>query len=84
MESVLVPLVDKQLSDAQRLLELGESDGLVLLESLQRAGQTTNEIIDARLAEALAITELQAYMGPMTRLYEASTTQYPTTTEGSE
>ncbi len=84
MESVLVPLVDKQLSDAQRLLELGESDGLVLLESLQRAGQTTNEIIDARLAEALAITQLQAHMGPMTRMNEASTTQYPTTTEGSE
>jgi len=84
LESVLVPLVDKQLSDAQRLLELGESDGLVLLESLQRAGQTTNEIIDARLAEALAITELEAQMGPMTRLHEASTTHYPTTTEGSE
>ncbi|MBO6513007.1 MAG: TolC family protein [Phycisphaerales bacterium] len=89
MESTLVPLVDKQLTDAQRLLELGESDGLVLLESLQRAGQTTNEIIDARLAEAMATTELEALIGliPSTQLPPSTHAQpinNPTTPEGTE
>jgi outer membrane protein, heavy metal efflux system len=89
MESTLVPLVDKQLADAQRLLELGESEGLVLLESLQRAGQTINEIIDARLAEAMATTELEALIGqipsdqiPPSTLAQTTTT--PTISEGTE
>ena len=84
MESILVPLVDKQLADAQRLLELGESDGLVLLESLQRAGQTTNELIDARLAVAMAITELESQIGPMLVFDQDQSTNKPTTTEGSK
>jgi outer membrane protein, heavy metal efflux system len=89
MESTLVPLVDKQLADAQRLLELGESEGLVLLESLQRAGQTINEIIDARLAEAMATTELEALIGhipsdPIPPSTLAQTTTTPTISEGTE
>ena len=64
IENTIAPLVDKQLLDARRLLELGESDGLVLLESLRRAGETANELIDARLAEARAITILREQIGP--------------------
>jgi outer membrane protein TolC len=63
-ESAIVPLVDRQLSDAQRLLELGESDGLILLESLTRAGQASMELIDTRLEESLAINQLRSLVGP--------------------
>lgn len=64
LETELAPLVDKQLQDAQRLLELGESDAIVLLESMRRAAQTADELIDARLQEALALTELESLIGP--------------------
>jgi outer membrane protein TolC len=63
-ESEIVPLVDRQLGDAQRLLELGESDGLVLLESLTRAAQAAMELIDTRLEESLAINQLRSLVGP--------------------
>ncbi|MEZ6164252.1 MAG: TolC family protein [Phycisphaerales bacterium] len=66
LETTLAPLVDKQLQDAQQLLELGESDALVLLESLRHAGLTADELIDARLQEARAITELESHIGPST------------------
>lgn len=65
LESELIPLVDRQLQDAQRLLELGESDGLVLLESLSRVGQASMQLIDARLEEARAMTRLEALIGPL-------------------
>ena len=63
-ESEIVPQIDRQLGDAQRLLELGESDGLVLLESLTRAGQASMELIDTRLEESLAINRLRSLVGP--------------------
>lgn len=63
-ESEIIPLVDRQLSDAQRLLELGESDGLVLLESITRVGQAAMELIDSRSDESLAINQLRSLAGP--------------------
>lgn len=64
IESDIVPLVDRQLADAQSLLQLGEGGTLVLLESLTRAAQTRTDLIDARLSEALAITRLAELAGP--------------------
>ncbi len=63
-ESQLIPLVDRQLADAQRLLALGESDGLVLLESLRQSGHSAMQLIDARLDEALALIRLESIAGP--------------------
>lgn len=60
----LVPLVDRQLADARRLLELGEGGGLVLLESMVRAHETKMHLIDVRLEEALARAELAFLAGP--------------------
>lgn len=78
LETTLVSLVDKQLNDAQHLLELGESDALVLLESLRRAAQTADELIEARHQEARAMTELKARVGPD---IEHTTTDHPTPSE---
>ncbi len=64
MESEVVPLVDRQLADAEDLLQLGEGSSLVLLESLTRVGQTQMSLIDARLGESLAMTRLAELTGP--------------------
>ncbi len=67
LEDEIVPLVDQQLDEAQRLLELGEGGlgaGLVLLESLTRAGQIEMDLIDTRLAESLAAVEVAGLIGP--------------------
>jgi outer membrane protein TolC len=60
----MVPLVDRQLGDARRLLELGEGGGLVLLESLVRAHKTKMSLIDVRLDEAEVHADLVYLSGP--------------------
>lgn len=64
IESDIVPLVDRQLADAQNLLQLGEGGSLVLLESLTRVGQTQMALVDARVGEALSIIRLAELVGP--------------------
>lgn len=63
-ESEIVPLVDGQLADARRLLELGEGGGLVLLESLTRVGSARMSLIETRLDGSLAAAELSGLIGP--------------------
>lgn len=60
----MAPLVDRQLADATRLIQLGESGGLILLESLVRAHATRLHLIDVRLDEAKALAELAHLLGP--------------------
>ena len=64
IENEIAPLVDRQLADAQNLLQLGEGGSLVLLESLTRVGQTQMALIDARLGESLALARLAELVGP--------------------
>lgn len=64
LERVLVPLVDRQLEDAMELTRLGEGSTAVLLESLSAAYRTKLELIDARVAEALARSEATFLVGP--------------------
>lgn len=65
IETSIAPMVDRQLADAQNLLQIGEGGTLVLLESLSRVGQTQMALIDARLDESLALTELSLLIGPL-------------------
>lgn len=64
IETEIAPMVDRQLTDAQNLLQLGEGGTLVLLESLARVAQTRMDLIDARLGESLARAELTLLVGP--------------------
>lgn len=64
IETDIAPLVDRQLADAQNLLQLGEGGAPVLLESLTRVGQTQMSLIDARLGESLALARLAELVGP--------------------
>lgn len=60
----LAPLVDRQVSDARRLLDLGEGGSLVLLESLVRAHATKLNLIEVRLDEARAYATQVYLAGP--------------------
>ncbi|MAH65618.1 MAG: hypothetical protein CMJ27_04390 [Phycisphaerae bacterium] len=64
LASVIGPMIDRQVSDATRLVELGEGGGLVLLESLIRSHDTKLNIIDLRRELALAAAEEHFLLGP--------------------
>ena len=64
LASVIGPMIDRQVSDATRLVELGEGGGLVLLESLIRSYDTKLNIIDLRRDLALAAAEERFLLGP--------------------
>lgn len=64
LEANVVPLADRQLSDARRLAELGELDPLVLLESVVRGHDTRLSLIEARLRESQAAITIDEIIGP--------------------
>jgi outer membrane protein TolC len=64
IETGIAPMVDRQLADAQNLLQIGEGGTLVLLESLSRVGQTRMALIDVRLDESLTLADLSLLIGP--------------------
>jgi outer membrane protein, heavy metal efflux system len=64
IETDIAPMVDRQLADAQNLLQIGEGGTLVLLESLTRVGQMQMALIDARLDESLVLAQLSQIIGP--------------------
>jgi outer membrane protein TolC len=60
----LAPLVDQQLENARKLLEIGEGNSLILLESLIQAHETKLALIEARLEESVTISETRQLRGP--------------------
>jgi cobalt-zinc-cadmium efflux system outer membrane protein len=81
IETDIAPMVDRLLNDAQNLLQIGEGGTLVLLDSLTRVGQTQLTLIDARLDESLALSELSHLSGPSRMATIAPATPH-TTVEG--
>ncbi|MEM7698148.1 MAG: TolC family protein [Verrucomicrobiota bacterium] len=63
----LVPLVDRQVTDANRLFELGEGSSVVLFETLLQANEARLRLIDLQLEEALTTSEILFLLGPRTR-----------------
>ncbi len=64
IEREFAPLVDAQLADARALLSLGESGGLILLESLKRVADAQLAVVDVRLGESLAEVDAASLIGP--------------------
>jgi outer membrane protein TolC len=58
VERDLVPLVDRQLADARRLLDAGEFNPLVVREAIDAATEARLELLTARRALATAEAEL--------------------------
>ncbi len=68
VETTLVPLVDEQVEGTRKMMEIGELDTLVQLESLVRAADAKLELIDVRQAEAQAAARVREILGPETSL----------------
>ncbi len=64
LDKNLVPLVDRQVADARRLMELGEGGSLVLLESLVRAHEAKMKMIEVQLEGAQSSNEIRFLIGP--------------------
>ena len=66
LAEVIGPMIDRQLRDATRLVQLGEGGGLVLLDSLVRACDARLDLIEIRRAIASARAETRYLLGPTT------------------
>jgi cobalt-zinc-cadmium efflux system outer membrane protein len=75
IDDTLVPLVDRQVADARRLVELGEGGSLVLLESLVRAHEAKLELIDVQLDHSQTHNEIRFLVGPQSRKSNPKTTK---------
>ncbi len=64
LESEVVPLVDSQFDEATKIAELGEVNTLMLLDTLTRQYEAKLRVVDARLAESMAMTREQELTGP--------------------
>ena len=73
LNSTLIPLVDRQVKDAYRLLSLGEGNSLVLLESLVRAYEVKSQLIDLQLENSRSDNEVHFLLGPETTPKSQST-----------
>ena len=63
INKTLVPRVDRQVADAERLLILGEGDSLILLESLLRSYEAKLQLVDIQLEEARVKNEIRFLLG---------------------
>lgn len=64
MKKTLIPMVDQQLLDAKKLIDLGEGDSLVLLESLIRAHEAKLKVIDIQLKKSQVESDIRFLLGP--------------------
>ena len=60
----VVPLVDRQVEETRKLLDLGEVDVLMLRDALSSAVETRLDVLAAILAEAQAASALQQMLEP--------------------
>ena len=57
-------MVDRQVINAHRLLKIGESNSLILLQSLIRAYEVKIMLIDLQLENSLTNNEIRFLLGP--------------------
>lgn len=76
VETQIVPMADQQYADSMRILELGEMNTLVLLETLQGQQAVKEQVIEIRHRLQLASIRVQELTGP-------STSNIPTPTPNS-
>lgn len=63
-ERDLVPMLDEQSSEIERLIDLGEVNTLLLLETVTRRFEAKSRLLDLRLAEINAAVEIARLLGP--------------------
>ncbi len=63
-ENDLVPMLDEQSNDVERLAELGEVDTLILLETVTRRFEAKSRLLDLRALEVETAIEISRLLGP--------------------
>ena len=63
-ERDLVPMLDEQASEVEQLIDLGEVNTLLLLETVTRRFEAKSRLLDLRLAETDAAIEIIRLLGP--------------------
>lgn len=63
-ERDLVPMLDEQASEVEQLIDLGEVNTLLLLETVARRFEAKSRLLDLRLAETDAAIEITRLLGP--------------------
>ena len=63
-ENQLVPMLDEQYREVAELLELGEVDVLLLLETLTRQQESIASLLALRVEQAEAAIEIERLLGP--------------------
>ena len=63
-ERDLVPMLDEQASEVEQLIDLGEVNTLLLLETVTRGFEAKSRLLDLRLAETNAAIEITRLLGP--------------------
>lgn len=63
-ERELVPMLDEQASEVEQLINLGEVNTLLLLETVTRRYEAKSRLLDLRLAETDAAIEITRLLGP--------------------
>lgn len=63
-ERDLVPMLDEQSLEVERLADLGEIDTLILLETVTRRFEAKSRLLDLRLAETDAAINITRLLGP--------------------
>lgn len=76
-ERELIPLLDEQLEEVQSLINLGEVDTLLLLDSLSRQLAAKSRLLDLRLEGSLAWIEIDRLLGPEEKLDPAPVESAP-------
>ncbi len=63
-ETLLVPMLDEQFREVEQLIDIGEVNTLILLETVSRRFEARSQLLDLRLAELNAIIERARLLGP--------------------
>lgn len=63
-ERELVPMLDEQSAEVEQLIDLGEVNTLLLLETVTRRFDAKSRLLDLRLAEIAAAIEIARLLGP--------------------
>ena len=64
IETDIVPLVDEQEADTRKVVAAGRVDPLLLLDTLTRQDDARQRLLAARVAEAMALIQLDELTGP--------------------
>ena len=86
-ERDLVPMLDEQSSEVERLADLGEVNTLILLETVTRRFEAKSRLLELRLAELRAVIEIDRLLGPEQPAWPApidSQTDKPTDTSAAD